>query len=457
VNLHGPVRAAEFEGTAEVTLTLDGWKGVSVSPTAHTLKVLPPKAARKAEPVSARVVKSLVFANKKGTVAEVRFHPDGSKLYVADLQWVQVWDTKTWKEAVRIEPLVGITAGSMMTALSADWGTVLHAGAQFTRTRGQRDGKPFNDTSWAGRVELHDSASKAVKESVQFLDRGPNLVYPSPDGKTAVVTTLFPQELAGPRRDRTELWDWEKGTHTVLADTAASAAFTADGSAILLARWAMNAASETESSLVRYDLKAGKVTKTTDAPKGVMFAGPVLSPDGKTLAVSTVHFKTQKRQVLFLDAVTFDELGRVAGPEKPGQFDDFQVSAFTADSSLVAVRCGTEPAAVWDAKQKKVVRTVPVGDSPTGPVAISADGKRLAVGLVPAVTVAEMLAARNDPRDLGQSRVLLVDLSDPNAEPEAVALPAGPVSALAFSADGKTLAAATTGAVQILDLTAPRK
>lgn len=457
MNLHGPVRAAEFEGTAAVTITLDGWKGVSVLPTTHAVKLLPPKPRAKAEPVSERVAKSLVFANKKGTIAEVRFHPNGSRLYVTDQQWVQIWDAKTWKEAVRVEPMVGVRIGFVFAALSTDWRTLAHAGTLFRSVREQRDGKLYTGAEYTGRVELHDPASKEVRESVQFLDRGPAQVYPSPDGKTAVVTTVLPHDRQSPRQQRTELWDWENGTHTVISEAGGTAAFTADGSAVLLGTWKMTAANEVESSLVRYDVKASKVTKTKDAEKGAIFASPVVSPDGKTLAVVSRNFKTGQQAALFLDAATFDELGRVAGPEKPGQADDFQVSAFTSDGSLVAVRCGQAPAAVWDAKQKKVVRTVPVGDSAGGPVAVSADGKWLAVGLTPSFTVAEMLAARNDPRDLGQSKVLLVDLTDPKSEPQVVVLPAGLVSALAFSPDGKTLAAASTGAVQIIAVGKPKR
>ena len=59
MNLHGPVRAAEVEGTAKVVISLSTWSEGKVQPTVHEVTVRPAKKGRKLEPVTDRLLRTL--------------------------------------------------------------------------------------------------------------------------------------------------------------------------------------------------------------------------------------------------------------------------------------------------------------------------------------------------------------------------------------------------------------
>jgi len=89
---------------------------------------------------------------------------------------------------------------------------------------------------------------------------------------------------------------------------------------------------------------------------------------------------------------------------------------------------------------------------PVWQLAVSLNGKVLAVGWTPRLDKDLEGIPEPDPRDLPQPRVSLLAL-DGSRPPRVLIAPHGYVGNLAFSPDGKTLAFGGAGAVHLLDLT----
>ena len=90
-----------------------------------------------------------------------------------------------------------------------------------------------------------------------------------------------------------------------------------------------------------------------------------------------------------------------------------------------------------------------------GTPAFSKDGRRLAVLVQDEIRVSP--GDKVGPLDRPQPRVYLFDLTKPKSPPEEIVCPHGNMGRLAFSADGKTLAFGSTGAVHLFDVSGPAK
>jgi WD40 repeat protein len=66
-----------------VTLSFDAWPAGAVAPTTNTVPVLPPKVAVKTEPVSPRLIRTLVHPVRKSSISLLQFSTDGRRLAVA--------------------------------------------------------------------------------------------------------------------------------------------------------------------------------------------------------------------------------------------------------------------------------------------------------------------------------------------------------------------------------------
>ena len=98
MNLHGPVRAPESAGSgdARLTLSFDAWKDGHVAASTHTITVKPaPKL--KSEPVSEKLVRSLVHPGRTASISVLRFSADGKRLFAAGYPSgvLQLWDAGT--------------------------------------------------------------------------------------------------------------------------------------------------------------------------------------------------------------------------------------------------------------------------------------------------------------------------------------------------------------------------
>src|SRR3954471_23281552 len=91
-------------GEASVTISFDSWADGHVSPTTHTVSVIRPKARVADEPVSSRLIRSLVHPERTATIAQVQFSTDGTRLFTAGYPsgMLQFWDVASGQELRRI-------------------------------------------------------------------------------------------------------------------------------------------------------------------------------------------------------------------------------------------------------------------------------------------------------------------------------------------------------------------
>lgn len=459
MNLYGPVRAAEFEGTAEVVLSFAAWPEGFVEPTVHTIPVQPPKKGPKPLPATDRLTKTLPHPDRQATVGVVRFSPDGTRLmgsgYPSGV--VQFWDTKTWTEVTRIDTPSGLRTSWDYAVPTPDWKAVLVYGRTRKPMKEEKDGKVTDRLQIDGRIDRYDTAAGKLTDTIPLPGRGPQQFWLAPDGKTAVLN--MEGSFAATDADRpqtTELVDLTTKTATKLFDSFAMPTFTPDGKAAYVATVKYNRTGGAERSLVKLDLATGKVTAKKEFPDAeTYFASPTLSPDGKRLFAHTgraVKQKTEDFALVALDPATFAEKGRVPGELKPDDgvyaFDPLQ---FTPDGQTVVTRLGNR-VFVWDVAADNLVSTVAIPDTGHGFSAVSPDGRRFAIAGRPKFDL-KALGSNPDPEDLPQPRVILLDLTDGKSEPAVLMLPPGASGGAAFSPDGKTLAVGGGGGVYLLDVT----
>ena len=134
----------------------------------------------------------------------------------------------------------------------------------------------------------------------------------------------------------------------------------------------------------------------------------------------------------------------------------FYGATFSADGRFMATVDTDGNVRVFDvAKWNVVLEHELKGMRYGGSMAFSKDGRRLAV---PMQEESDGYRSRDpDPLDFPQPRVYLFDLTKPKAAPEAIVCPHGWMGGLAFSADGKTLAFGSSGAVHLFDVSGPAK
>jgi WD40 repeat protein len=460
VNLHGPVRAAEVEGTARVVISLSSWSEGKVQPTVHEITVLAPKKGRKTEPVTDRLVKTLPHSDRSSNVGVVRFSADGARFFMTGYPSgvVQIWSTRTWKETGRAETPIGLR-GSWDYALPTSDGKSLLVYMMGRKVvREEKGGKVKDRLQIDGRIDVHDVASGKRRDTILLNDRGPQGMYVVPNGKSVVLNTQWSFSAASDRPKTTELVDLSTGTAKKLFDMYAQPAFAPDGKMAYFAATKFKPRGEVDNSLVKYDLAGGKVLLTKEKDKSTYFASPTLSPDGKRLFVITgrlVKNQTEDGALAVLDSDTLAEVARIPGEEKPQGDVNFASPQFTPDGKTLLTRCGG-PLIVWDMEKNSTMRTVPVGDLHFTRVVLSPDGKRaVVVGM--AKFDFRRAARAGDADDLPQPRLLLIDLTDPKSKPQVLMLPGGMLGGAAFSPDGRTLAVGGAGGAHLIDVSARPK
>jgi WD40 repeat protein len=458
VNLHGPVRAAGFEGTAKVTISLDAWPEGKVASTTHDIPVLPPKTGRKAEPVTTRLIRTLPHPDRKATIGVVQFSPDGSRLLMAGYPSgiVQVWDAKYWKETARVDTPGGLRSSWSYAVATADWKAVLVHVKTRKLVREEKDGKIAERLKIDGRIDRYDLATGELKDSIPFADRGPNQLFLAPGGRFALVNTEGSFTAAMKTRPQfMERVDLTTRETKKLFDVSAWPSFSPDGKTAYLSKTQFHTTGAVTASLVKYDLAAGKELRVLNQPDDkTLFDSAHLSPDGKWVVTSQRKLTPPSVNLLVLSADTLEEVARIPGPKDAGRDLYFSTPHFTPDGSTLITRCGG-PLIVWDVKRRKTVRTVPVGDFQFAYTALSPDGKRAVVAGLPKLD-SKVFGRSPDPTDLPQPRLVLIDLADPKSEPQTLMLPVGAVIGLAFRPDGAVVAVGGTGGVHLLDASGRR-
>ncbi|MBI3410877.1 MAG: PD40 domain-containing protein [Planctomycetes bacterium] len=455
MNLHGPVRAAEFEGAAEVVISFDAWPEAKVAPTRHDITVLAPKKGPKRDPVTERLVKTLPHPDRKASISDVRFSPDGKRMMMAGYPSgvVQLWDTANWKETARFDTPSGLRNNWNYANPTPDWKTILVDVKTRKVVREEKDGKVSDRLEINGRIDLYDAVSGKLKDSIVFRDRGPSNVFLLPDGKSAYVNTIGSYTAATSRNQpqAAELVDLASKKSKTLLNTHAYPVFTQDGKTAYLTTYQFQPDGKVNAALVKYDLAAEKALKTLDAPDDkTFFDGVYLSPDGKWLVSSLRRLQPDSKTLVIVAPDTLEEVARVPGPKNADPLAYFAPPLFAADGRTMIGRAGG-PLIVWDLVGKKVARTVPLDEIQFGQAALSPDGRHVVVAGFPKLDL-KAIRRNPDPEDLPQPRMLIISLANPNRTPQMLMLPSGAVGGLAFHPDGKTLAVGGSGGVHLIDV-----
>ncbi|MGL4555143.1 MAG: YncE family protein, partial [Gemmataceae bacterium] len=261
MNLHGSVWAAKMEGTAKVVVSLDSWPEGKVGRTAHDITVLPPKKGREAEPLSPLLIKTLPHPDRKAVIGQVLFSPDGTRLLAAGYPSgvVQLWDTKGWKEAGRMQTPSGLRNTWAYAVPTSDWKAVLVHARTRKPVREEKGGKIVQRVQVDGRIDAYDGKTGKVRDTIPFAGRGPMQLFLAPGGRFALVNTEVSFAGTDPVRPQTlEVVDLQRKTATKLLDTSASPAFAPDGKTVYLAKVQIQPDGRAVSGLLKYDLAAGK-------------------------------------------------------------------------------------------------------------------------------------------------------------------------------------------------------
>jgi WD40 repeat protein len=452
--LHGPVRAAESAGsdTAEVTVSFDAWWEGHVAPSTHTVRLVQPKVSTKPEPVSPRLIRSLVHPDRKAFMSLVRYSDDGRRLAVAGYPSgvVQIWDAAAGRELARLEtPPYHRT--DEYVALTADWTTayVPHEGQKVVRTETEGEQRVVID--YDGEVQVWDVHTGKLRRPVKLAPgRGAYQAWVSPDGTRLITTEARPYDKKKARHlpYAAVYRDLSGGGPPVeLAEGFAMAAFAPGGKAFVLAT------SDREKGPGRlrvFDALTGKETALlAEEPKANIFY-PAFSPDGGRVAAEVREVGEAGSVVRVWDTASGKAVATLRAAEQSGLL----MPTFSPDGRFVSAIMVKGAAYVWDATNGREVLKHSFGEKGyTSQVAVSPDGRWAAAAGTPGVNAGEF-GRDPDPADLPQPRVVLYDLATGQAT-ETLVCPPGFPGRVAFSPDGRTLAVGGAGAVHLFDTAKP--
>lgn len=455
MNFDGPVRVADTagSGTAAITLSFEAWKGASIAPSTHAVTVLPPKVGPKAEAVAVNLIASLVHPERKASISEVRFSPDGSRLFVSGYPSgvVQIWDVASRKELRRIETPPGSRGSADYALITPDWKTLYVPVEKSTVKSFERDGKKLSRVENSGTIRVWDLTDGKEQEPLKPTEgTAPVFAKLAPDGRFLVCVERPSYDSTDTQsKDVTVVWDLETRKKWKLADRYAIPSFAPDGKSVVVCHHDFEAKT---SVIRRLELASEKELARVPCPeKERWFSGGPVSPDGAVVALSLGGKKGAPLEVWLLDANTLEQRGKVIGKGDSERYGWSGGGLFTPDSKLYVVGEGVGNLLVWDVAGSKLERTLATGsDQQAWFPAIRPDGKTLAIGWSPKWDLEGV--REPDPRDLPQPRISLVDLTGKNP-PRVLIAPHGYSGHCAFSPDGKTLALGSSGAVHLFDLT----
>jgi WD40 repeat protein len=431
-----------------LSISFDAWKEGHVLPTTYDVKFTKPKAGPKPEPVSERLIKSLVHPDRTANLTTVQFTSDGAKLFTAGYPSgvLQVWDVATRKELHRVETPRGYRGTADYASPTQDLAKAYVPVDKRKAVQFEENGERKVRIDYTGGVPVWDVATGKQLAPLETSAPGRGVLHAflSPNGDKLVAVERPSYSRDEQPKDLTVLHDLKTKTVTPLGDGYGMAAFSADGQVVVVC---LLATKEQPGRLIAVDLTTGKERFSAIATaQGRGFSWPAVSPEGKLAVVIDSGGRIDSPGVLRLfDMKTGKE---AAAFESSGKYP-FTYPAFSPDSSRLAATDYNGGLTIWDVAGKKVEQARTFSEKWVRHATFAPDGKTLAVFVQAAPEGDER---EPDPRDVAQPKVYLFDVTNPEKKPEILVCPHGWIGGLAFSPDGKMLAAGGAGAVHLFDL-----
>jgi WD40 repeat protein len=434
---------------ARVELIFDAWKAGAVHSSEDHIEVIAPRRAAPDEPVSNRLVRTLIHPDHDTSVWPTFFTLDGR--YVVGGGYpsggVEVWDACTGQPIRTLRTPEGYRNTDNYLVRAPDGKTVYvpisHTRAVPTERNGQLE---YPWKVW-GEIQVWDLETGAQKGSLaQSSTRGIQHAVLSPSGRTLAAIECVSTGDRDPSTDGRKyclaLWDVSGKRLNPLYADACMPVFSPDSRLLAAA-----VRGESMKSVLRlWEVSSGKVFGNFGEGSGRWLARPLFSPDGRLVAVPVRKTDQTSPEILIWDVATGKQAGRLSAPDRPS-------FAFSPDGLYLAVVGDAGHAELLDVRRCKVARTYQLKNRGFRKPVFSADGQRLAIA---SLEIPDDLnnEPKPNPADLPQPRIFLLDLKN-LAAPEVMVCPHGYVGDLAFSPDGQTLALGGYGCVWLFDATTP--
>jgi WD40 repeat protein len=437
-------------GKAQVAVSFDAWTEGKVAPARQEIEIV--RAAPDVlAPVSPRLQRELIHANKQAALQGLRFSPDGSRLVAGDSSTgtIQFWDVASGKTLTSIE--IGKAKmdrgggrGVPSFALSPDW-------HKLYAKKGSQVG--IWDTESGRQIDtLKDAESGAIRSLTLSAD---GKILLTTGGKTAAL-----------------VWDLSTRQAQSLPGNLSlgSAALSRDGKCLA---GPIQGEDYYTSAIQVIDLPTRQVKTTIAIPQKLARAYVTdFTPDGKlirgAIEVYDEHLwqKWEKWQYItkFWDAETGKEVASIPADESETSYSQL---AYSPDGNTLAAtrwtpRKGTRAEKLHgnlrtgaklflvDVPGKRVQGIILQENAVVGAIAFSPDSRWIAAVSQPRGEGAGFEPGEAD--NLLQARIHLVDAHTAQVR-ETLIAPPGHVTALSFSPDGKTLASAGPGKALLWSLT----
>jgi WD40 repeat protein len=437
-------------GTAELTISFEAWVEGAVAPSKHKVEIVRPKVNFKLEPVSPRLIQSLVHPDRRSYISLLRYSGDGRRMAVAGYPSgvIQIWDAVGGKELTRIETPPGLRGTGDYVALTADWTMAFVPLDGRKVVHSEINGEMRITIEYDGEVQVWDLATRKTRAPIKL---GPGCgvsgATVSPDGTKLITIEARSYDSEGAKfvphaavyRDLSG-----RGPPVELAVTFAMAAFAPDSRAFVLA----TSAREKGPGLLRlFDALTGKQTALLSEEPQAKIYYPTFSADGKRVAAEVREFGEKASVVKLWDIAT----GKEVAVLKPAERSPVLNPTFSPDGKFVTAHFFKGGGQVWDARTGELILAPGFDEKRhTVNVMVSPDGRLVAAVGTPRFDP-EVVGHNPDPADLPQPHVDLYDLSTGKLV-ETLVCPAGHASRMAFSPDGTTLAFGGSGAVHLFDI-----
>ncbi len=409
-----------------------------------------PHFGAKPEPVSPRLIKTLIHTNRQALIGTVFFAPDGKWIAGCGLYGsggVEIWDAATGKQLRNIPFPEGYLSQYEPLPAPPD-GHTLYVPIQRDRSRRiTKNGHPAMRREVDGEIQVWDLATgRKLPPLRQQPPRGVLDIALSTDGNRLAAVERRVNDEGTHIKDVLTLWDVRARTARDLAEGRRHVvpSFAPDGK-ILAAPFLDS--DEQHSALVLWDVASG--TRRMILHSGLDYYGvPIFSPDGRYIAVNLGMPKGQPEEVKLWEVATGKEIGAFTASE--GLY--FHRLAFSPDGRRVAAATPEGGKVfLYDVPARNLLWMRDLGKGVLLRDAVfSPDGKWLAV---PGQPLPEGLhhVLRENPLELPQPRVYLFDLAA-DSKPEILVAPHGFVGRAAFSGDGRKLALGGYGCVWLFDM-----